>query len=225
MESIVYFLHITIIGAIGMCLFYLIRTYIKFEYENYVQCDKVVSSYRYKLTKKNLLALKNTIADLLSYENVLVPIKISSVSFDGVVRNLKYPIIFSHHSELNSEYIKTHYPYIYNSRCFATIDSCKIVKNSMWSVLYEYKNGCLTFTDYIGDIDEIDRFCTELRNIKSRIYRMVKLDECQLEDKCPFLYIDVLNKNKYSIIQKHSDCHKWNLFEKSLFKLRKEEKK
>lgn len=212
MNSILFMINCFVAAVILLSILYFVRIYLLWEYEKYINCTRKIGSYQYKQTTIDLKTIKNNIYELLKYDVVLVPIKISSIRINDNVYQLKYPIMWNHYCELSEDYIRTHYPSIYKCRCLTTIDVCKIRKSSLFYVIYEYENGCLQLIDYDGDIKEINSFCKELRDHNSRIYRMVKFDNCQLFDKCPFIYINPINE-KYSI-QKHSDCMSYECFRK-----------
>lgn len=204
LETIRNYLLLMSAAVFGIGLFYILHSYLKFLYDEYMNCPKTISSYRYKQTIHNMSEIKNSICELLSFDTVLLPIKISCIRINDNIHRLNIPILFNHHCELNDEYVRTHYPSIYKCRCSSTIDRCKIIKNTFFTTFYEYTNGCIELIDYDGDIREINSFCRELRNTKSRIYRMCQLDECQLFDNCPVMYIDPITNN--SSKQKHKKC-------------------
>lgn len=204
LETIRNYLLVMSAVVVGIGFFYMIHSYIKFLYEEYIQCPKKISSYRYKQTIINMSEIKNSICELLSYNTVLLPIKISCIRIGDNIYELKYPILFNHRCELNDNYIRAHYPAIYKCRCSATIDKCKIIKNAFFTTFYEYVNGHIELIDYDGDTREINSFCRELRNIKSRIYRISQFDECQLFDNCPMMYIDPITNNFDK--QRHRNC-------------------
>lgn len=212
MNTIQFLIFCFVVSFLGLFTIYFIRLFIIWKYEEYVTCYRKISSYRYKQTVIELNTIRDTISQLLNYSTVLVPIKISTIKINNVIHQLKYPIIYNHHCELNDEYIRMHYPSIYKCRCLATIDVCKIKKNTLFYTLYEYQKGCLELIDYDGDIKEINDFCKQLRNLDSRIYKMSKFEACQWYDNCPFVYIDPINETNN--VQKHSECIMFKCFRK-----------